>query len=322
MQAKKTRQNAEYDQIAKGVGFQRGVYAFCRTFIGPVVNILFHIRYKPCKIQSKTFLALGNHTQNLDPAFLVIGTRRHMRFVANASLTKGLAGFFLNPFFGIIPREKGAKGDAAIAAIEANLRAGVSVGMFPEGNRSWDGETEFISPRTARMAKESGAALVTYRITGGYLLRPRWAEHKRRGPMRGELVHEYTPEELASMSEEGIYQAICRDLHVNAYEVQAAHGDLYKGKALAEGLQYAARRPAIRSLSLPSMPPLRHDTDFRQRNSLRLRAFGTLSGNRMVRKRVSDAFRQLCPMEPLPKTMDERTCHRTPAASRPTLGRG
>lgn len=240
MQAKKTRQNAEYDQIAKGVGFQRGVYAFCRTFIGPVVNILFHIRYKPCKIQSQTFLALGNHTQNLDPAFLVIGTRRHMRFVANASLTKGLAGFFLNPFFGIIPREKGAKGDAAIAAIEANLRAGVSVGMFPEGNRSWDGETEFISPRTARMAKESGAALVTYRITGGYLLRPRWAEHKRRGPMRGELVHEYTPEELASMSEEGIYQAICRDLHVNAYEVQAAHGDLYKGKALAEGLQYAA----------------------------------------------------------------------------------
>ena len=176
MQAKKPRQNAEYDQITKGVGFQRGVYAFCRTFIGPVVNILFHIRYKPCKIQSKTFLALGNHTQNLDPAFLVIGTRRHMRFVANASLTKGLAGFFLNPFFGIIPREKGAKGDAAIAAIEANLRDGVSVGMFPEGNRSWDGETEFISPRTARMAKESGAALVTYRITDGPNTRPggRW----------------------------------------------------------------------------------------------------------------------------------------------------
>ncbi|HIR94538.1 MAG TPA: 1-acyl-sn-glycerol-3-phosphate acyltransferase [Candidatus Coprenecus stercorigallinarum] len=227
-------------KITKGVGFQRGVYAFCRTFIGPFVNIILHVSYRPCKVQSRTFLCLGNHTQNLDPALMVIGTRRHMRFVANASLTRGMAGFFLNPLFGIIPREKGAKGDAAIALIEANLRAGVSVGMFPEGNRSWDGETEYISPRTAALVKDTGVALLTYRFTGGYLLRPRWADHKRKGPMRGELVHEYTAEEISRMTVEEIYAAICRDLRVNAYEAQAATGALYRGKALAEGLQYAA----------------------------------------------------------------------------------
>lgn len=227
-------------RITKGVGFQRGVYAFCRTVIGPFVRLAMHFSYKPCRVRSRTFLCLGNHTQNLDPALMVIGTRRHMRFVANASLTKGAAGFLLNPLFGIIPREKGAKGDAAIALIEANLRAGVSVGMFPEGNRSWDGETEYISPRTARLVKDTGAALLTYRFTGGYLLRPRWAEHGRKGPMRGELVHEYTPEELSGMTVEDIYAAICRDLRVNAYEEQAANGDVYRGHALAEGLQYAA----------------------------------------------------------------------------------
>ena len=231
---------SDSSKITKGVGFQRGVYAFCRTFVGPFVNIILHITYKPCKVRSRTFLCLGNHTQNLDPALMVIGTRRHMRFVANASLTRGIAGFFLNPLFGIIPREKGAKGDAAIALIEDNLRAGVSVGMFPEGNRSWDGETEYISPRTAALVKDTGVALLTYRLTGGYLLRPRWADHKRRGPMRGELVHEYTPEELAGMTVEEVYAAICRDLRVNAYEEQAASGALYRGKALAEGLQYAA----------------------------------------------------------------------------------
>lgn len=227
-------------RITKGVGFQRGVYAFCRTVIGPFVRLALHFSYKPCRVRSSTFLCLGNHTQNLDPALMVIGTRRHMRFVANASLTKGAAGFLLNPLFGIIPREKGAKGDAAIALIEANLRAGVSVGMFPEGNRSWDGETEYISPRTARLVKDTGAALLTYRFTGGYLLRPRWAEHGRKGPMRGELVHEYTPEELSGMTVDEVYAAICRDLRVNAYEEQAANGDVYRGHALAEGLQYAA----------------------------------------------------------------------------------
>ena len=231
---------SDSSKITKGVGFQRGVYAFCRTFVGPFVNIILHITYKPCKVRSRTFLCLGNHTQNLDPALMVIGTRRHMRFVANASLTRGIAGFFLNPLFGIIPREKGAKGDAAIALIEDNLRAGVSVGMFPEGNRSWDGETEYISPRTAALVKDTGVALLTYRLTGGYLLKPRWADHKRRGPMRGELVHEYTPEEISRMTVEEVYAAICRDLRVNAYEEQAASGALYRGKALVEGLQYAA----------------------------------------------------------------------------------
>ena len=95
---------SDSSKITKGVGFQRGVYAFCRTFVGPFVNIILHITYKPCKVKSRTFLCLGNHTQNLDPALMVIGTRRHMRFVANASLTRGIAGFFLNPLFGIISR--------------------------------------------------------------------------------------------------------------------------------------------------------------------------------------------------------------------------
>ena len=58
--------------------------------------------------------------------------------------------------------------------------------------------------------------------------------------MMGELVHEYTAEEVSRMTVEEIYAAICRDLRVNAYETQAATGALYRGKALAEGLQYAA----------------------------------------------------------------------------------
>lgn len=58
--------------------------------------------------------------------------------------------------------------------------------------------------------------------------------------MRGEMVHEYTPEDLSRMTEDEVYDAICRDLYVNAYEEQERHGDRYRGKRLAEGLQYAA----------------------------------------------------------------------------------
>lgn len=228
------------NSLTRGLGLQKFMYRFCQIFIGPWLYLIYHFHPKPCKVKAKTFLAVCNHTQNLDPALMVLGLNRHMRFVANSTLGSGFGGRLFVFFFGLILREKGAKGDTVIKQIEDNLRAGASVGLFPEGNRSWDGVSEFISKRTARMAKESGAALVTYRMTGGYLLKPRWAATKRKGPMYGELVHEFSPEQLAAMTEEEVYKAMCDDLYVDAYEVQARNGDVYRGERLAEGMQYAA----------------------------------------------------------------------------------
>lgn len=242
MKKKKQRSvnSRKHSSLKKGLGFQKFLYRFCQVFIGPWLFLVCHFHPKRCKVRSKTFLAVANHTQNLDPALMVLGMNRHMRFVANSTLGKGTLGGLFKNMFGLILREKGAKGDVVIRQIEENLRAGISVGLFPEGNRSWDGESEFISKRTARMVKESGAALVTYRLTGGYLLKPRWAATKRHGPMRGELMHEFTPEQLAAMTEDEVYKSMCDDLYVNAYEEQALHGDVYRGKRLAEGMQYAA----------------------------------------------------------------------------------
>ena len=223
--------------ITKGLCLQKFMYRFCQIVVGPWLFFLYHFHPKRCKVKSKTFLAVANHTQNLDPALMVMGLNRHFRFVANSTLGKG---FFGRIFKNLFLREKGARGDTVIAQIEENLKAGVSVGLFPEGNRSWDGVSEFISRRTARMAKESGAALVTYRFTGGYLLKPRWAATKRKGPMRGELMHEFSPAQLAAMTEDEVYKAMCDDLYVDAYKEQELHGDVYRGERLAEGMQYAA----------------------------------------------------------------------------------
>ena len=232
--------NSWDNSLTKGLGLQKFMYRFCQIVVGPWLFLLYHFHPKRCKVKAKTFLAVTNHTQNLDPALLVLGLNRHIRFVANSTLGKGRLGRLFRYFFGFILREKGAKGDVVTRQIEDNLKAGVSVGLFPEGNRSWDGASEFISKRTAKMVKESGAALVTYRLTGGYLLKPRWAATKRKGPMRGELMHEFSPEQLAAMTEDEVYKAMCEDLYVDAYKEQELHGDVYPGKRLAEGMQYAA----------------------------------------------------------------------------------
>lgn len=225
--------------VRKGIGFQRAVIFVLRITIGWILALMIGFKYKKTKPKSETYLLLANHNSDLDPIMLVMGTGRHVRFVASANILKGFLGKLLRIFFAPIPRNKGASADDTVALVEENLKQGVSVAMFPEGNKSWAGETGYISPRTARLVKESGAALVTYRLDGDYLKNPRWAKHPRKGPVFGTFVKEYTKEELAQMSEEKIYEAICDDLHTDEYAFQKERHIPYKGKDLAEGLELA-----------------------------------------------------------------------------------
>jgi 1-acyl-sn-glycerol-3-phosphate acyltransferase len=215
----------------------RAVYSILGWGLGWLICLIFGFRARYTKIKSPTFLFLANHTSDLDPIYEVLGTKRHLRFVASENALRGFGGAIVSYLAGPIPRRKGASADECVDAILANLRAGVNVGIHPEGNRTWDGETGYIPPRIARVAKDSGAGLVTYRLDGGYLRTPRWARFGRRGLTRGQLVNEYSAETLASMSEGEIYDAICRDLYVDAFEEQKKSPRAYPGRKRAERLE-------------------------------------------------------------------------------------
>jgi 1-acyl-sn-glycerol-3-phosphate acyltransferase len=88
--------------------------------------------------QSGPLLLVGNHDSHWDPVMVGIGAlrRRQIRALAKAELwdVRGLAPV-LNGM-GQIPIERGSGDKEALArAIEA-LRAGVCIGVFPEGTRS------------------------------------------------------------------------------------------------------------------------------------------------------------------------------------------
>ena len=226
--------------VKRGIGFQRAVIFILRITLGWILALCLGFKYKKRKPKSTTYLVLANHNSDLDPVMVIMGTGRHARFVASANLLKGFLGRVLKVFFAPIPRNKGAAADDTVDLIEKNLKEGISVAMFPEGNKSWSGETGYISPRTAKLVKESGAGLVTYRLDGDYMKSPRWARHPRKGPVFGTFVRELTPEELKDMSEQKVYEIICKDLQTDAYAFQREKRIKYKGKDLAEGLELAA----------------------------------------------------------------------------------
>jgi len=213
-------------------------YAFFGGALRKAVERIFNYEYDSLKDIEGPYLLLPNHNLELDPIIIGLITGRQIYFVASEHLTrKGFGTWFLMRYFKPIIHRKGRKGMASSIEMLKTLRSGHSVCLFPEGNRSFNGLTGEIPHATAKLAKKSGAKLVTYRVEGGYLTNPRWSLTIRKGKLKGKLVHVYEPEELKAMTDDQVYEAICQDLFEDAYATQEREMVAFKGKKLALGME-------------------------------------------------------------------------------------
>ena len=132
-------------------------------------------------------LLIPNHTCAWDPLLVAMSLpRKQVYFVASEHIFRwGLISRLLNWLVEPIPRRKASSGADTVKACLRHLKAGHSVCLFAEGEQSWDGLNQPIFPATGKLARSSGATLVTFRLEGGYLSLPRWGKGVRRGRMRG-----------------------------------------------------------------------------------------------------------------------------------------
>ena len=209
-----------------------------RFLIKPFVTRRFHYSAQSCDL-SGPLLVMANHNTNWDPLLVGCSFPNYLSFVASEHIFRWgflsrLICFLLDP----IARMKGTTaGDTALTMMR-KLKKGVSVAIFAEGNRSFDGLTAPILPATGKLARSSGATLVTYRLSGGYFASPRWSGSKmRRGKMSGRVVNVYTPEQLKAMTVAEVNAAIAADLFEDAYAEQRKAMIPYEGKNLAEHLE-------------------------------------------------------------------------------------
>lgn len=185
------------------------------------------------------FLLVSNHQTDWDPILVGSGFRSQMYFVASEHILRhGFVSSLLRYLMAPIARQKGGNAAGTVKAILRTLREGKNVALFPEGNRTWDGLTGAIPPATGKMARASGAKLVTYRLEGGYLTSPRWAGSSvRKGRMTGRIVGIYSPEELRQMTASQVDELIRRDLAQDDRLVPESTGARFRGGKAAEHLE-------------------------------------------------------------------------------------
>lgn len=184
-------------------------------------------------------LVISNHVTNWDPLLVAMSfPKTNLHFVASEHLFRmGFVSKLINFLVAPIARRKGSSGlDAAMASLRT-IKAGGSVGLFAEGECTWDGRSVEIVSSTGTLAKASGAKLVTYRIEGGYFTMPRWSAGQRKGRMRGQVVNIYEPEQLKKMRPEEITELINRDIFEDAQERQKREKQRFRSKRRAEALE-------------------------------------------------------------------------------------
>ena len=206
---------------------------------------LFYVRgrnYSCAPIEAEApYLLVSNHVTNFDPFLVGLASlEQPISFVASEHIFRlGFVSKLLKKLVDPIPRSKAASGAGTVKSCLRRLRAGEAVGLFAEGDCTWDGVSAPVFPATGKLAKAAGVPLVTFRIEGGHLTSPRWAKTKRKGFMYGAPVRVYSPEELKSMTPEEVTEAISRDIFEDAWEKQRNTPVRFSGKRLAEGLERA-----------------------------------------------------------------------------------
>ena len=220
--------------------WHRFILAFLRVVAGPFIKRIMKYSCKKQKAPDKPSLIISNHNTDLDPALVALGFSRHMYFLASEhAFRNGFPSKVMRFIFDPIPFNKTQTDISSIKEMIRRLKAGASVCLFAEGDRSFSGTTAPVAISTAKLVKASRADLITYRLEGGYFTSPRWSKSFRKGKMTGGIVNKYSADEIRAMNDEQVLSVIQRDIYENAYDRQNENLVRFRGKNLAENIETA-----------------------------------------------------------------------------------
>jgi len=180
-------------------------------------------------------LLLGNHTAATDPVCMLVALKRPVHFMASEALFRMQFLGWLLRRMGTFPKAKYARDKEAVNRMLMHNGAGRVVGLFPEGNRSWNGRTHDLQPGLGWLIKKSEGPLVFARNLTAWLMQPRWAAYPRWVPIQLELSEPFTvPEDWTTQQ---IEEEVRRRIEVRTEDVEI--------EGVAFGFRMAVGLPAF-----------------------------------------------------------------------------
>ncbi len=133
---------------------------------------------------SGPFLLVANHQSILDPILIQAVCPRPVHTMAKSTQFTSPIFAWLMPRLLSFPVRRYEIDPQAVRYALRKLDAGEPVGVYVEGERSWDGRLQPPRLGTLRMILKAGVPVVPATIDGSYEVWPRWDRSIRRGAIR------------------------------------------------------------------------------------------------------------------------------------------
>lgn len=213
------------------------ITALLRFPLGLYINLTYGIKIEKFKDQGKrNYLILYNHQTAFDQFFVGLTFKGPVYYLASEDLfSNGFVSRLIKYLVEPIPIKKQAGDVAAVKNCIRIAREGATIAIAPEGNRTYSGKTEYMSPAIADLAKKLGLPIALLRIEGGYGVHPRWSDVLRKGKMKAYISRVIEPEEYKKMTSDELFCEIESGLFVD----ETTLGGCFESKKRAEYLERA-----------------------------------------------------------------------------------
>jgi len=184
----------------------------------------------------RAYLILANHQTPFDQFFIGISFQGPVYYMATEDIfSKGWISSLIRWLVAPIPIKKQTNDINAVKTCIKVAREGGTIAIFPEGNRTYSGKTEYMKSSIGGLAKRLKLPIALYRIEGGYGVQPRWSDGVRKGKMRSFVSRVIEPEEYSALSNDELFSLIQEELMVN----EGKQDGLYRSDKRAEYLERA-----------------------------------------------------------------------------------
>ncbi len=126
-------------------------------------------------------LVCANHQSHLDPPLVGMIANRRMNYLAKKELFLRQPLKWVIEHLDAIPIDRSGMGLSGIRETMKRLRRGEMVLIFPEGQRTLDGEMNHLMPGFCALARRTGVPLVPVGLDGAFQSFPRGSHFPRPG---------------------------------------------------------------------------------------------------------------------------------------------
>ena len=194
-----------------------------KSVLRKIFDRMFNVRLDmPEEIRNldAPYVLLPNHQGFWDPFLAGSYLKDPVYYITSDAVFRSRLFGFLLKFLGAIPKTKSQSDLDALKNIFDIKDRGCSIGIFPEGQRTWNGCTLPLIKSTSKLVRMLKLPVVTVVFKGGFFSHPRWGTSTRKGELLIEYRLLFKGDEVGRMKISDIHNRLTEALAFDEVEYQ------------------------------------------------------------------------------------------------------